>query len=124
MENLQNEIKEKILEYFNKQFGLPILDGQIKNRPYYTGVTIDYIYKYIIQEELSKIDLINLLKEMVINKELNSLHCGHIEDIVFESSIHKTGHWYYSEEGSERYKTHINNFIEEINLKLQSIENE
>lgn len=105
-------MKEKILEYFNKNGTkyLDILDEDVRNYPvdkknYYTGVTLDYIVKYVLENEYPIDDVAECLKQLHLDDEIHSLFCNHIEEIVFESKV--SSHWNYREDGFVQYKTHI-----------------
>ena len=105
-------MKEKILEYFNKNGTkyLDILDEDVRNHPvyeknYYTGVTLDYIVEYVLDNKYSIDDVAECLKQLHLDGEIRSLFCNNIKNIVFESKL--SSHWNYSEDGHKEYRTHI-----------------
>lgn len=99
----QNEIKEKILEYFDVDYELPKLDSPHEDhysysRKYYTGVTFNYIKEYVLENNYNSTDVKDVLIELYENEELRGLHCGYVKDFVFEP---KKGHNYTGHYNSE-----------------------
>jgi len=102
---MKNEIKDKILEYFNNDEYSPYLeclDNDDKEK--YTGVTIDYIKEFVLDDKYDISIIAKCLKELHLDDKIHSLYCGHIESIVFENK--DFGHWNFQEEEGN-YSTHI-----------------
>ncbi|MFW6225543.1 MAG: hypothetical protein ACOC3V_01125 [bacterium] len=125
-------MKEKILEYFytpatvmfNSIGMLEVLDDS--NRGFYSGVTIGYIKKYVLKDKYSIQEIGSVLKELVESFELRMLHCGDVNDVVFEPHFKQNPHYSYNmsitsndfinpEEGhySDPYKNYWSNIFEE-----------
>lgn len=89
--NLRNVVsnKQKIDAYINskKSKYLTILD-EGSERAYarggYTGVTIEYLAKFVCNTECFREVAIALVK-LLDHEIINSIHCGHINNVVFES---------------------------------------
>ena len=70
---------ESILEYIDKE--MKPLDGVVNRK--YTGVTVNYIHKYLLKEKFTKNGLINKLIQLHRQGQIRSLRCGEVKDIVF-----------------------------------------
>lgn len=111
-------MKEKILEYFNKNGTkyLDILDEDVRTHtinPFYTGVTLDYIVEYVLENKYPIDDVAECLKQLHLDDEINSLLCNNIKSIVFEPKV--SYHWNYSDDGSIKYGDHISILHEYLN---------
>ena len=110
---MQEEIKDKILEYLKKDFkwnyGLEVLDN--KYRKYYTGVTLNYITYDLLKAKYKKSDIAKVLKKLVLEKEIKSLFCPHIKKVVFEPKA--STHWNFIESGYGAYNEKY--FVEYMN---------
>lgn len=86
---MKEEIKEKILNYLNKNVALKVLDN--KYRKYYTGVTLNYICYDLLKAKYKKSDVCEVLLELHRETKIKSLFCPHIKNYVFENK--KSGHY-------------------------------
>lgn len=76
---------------------LTILDegsDRARARGGYTGVTIEYLAKYVCNTECFREVALALVK-LLDHEIINSIYCGHINNIVFESFAH--GHDDYAD---------------------------
>ena len=120
-------MKEKILEYFNKNGTkyLDILDEDVRTHivsQFYTGVTLDYIVKYVLKDEYTVDDVAECLKQLHLDDEIHSLLCNNVESIVFEPKVSE--HWNYRDNGSMKYREHISilhEYLDDIIEKKQLI---
>jgi hypothetical protein len=87
------EIKKKLIQYFvedaiNKRH-LEILDegsATANIRGYYTGVSIPYIKKFVLEnEKISNEKLFFVLGQLHIEKQIGILFCGDIRKTVIEN---------------------------------------
>ncbi|MFW6225487.1 MAG: hypothetical protein ACOC3V_00845 [bacterium] len=126
-------MKEKILEYFYTPANtvmfssvgmLQVLDHE--NKVFYSGVTIDYIKKYVLKDKYSIQEIGSVLKELVESFELRMLFCGHVNNVVFEPHFKGNPHYSYNiimnsdnfinpmrGDYSDSYKNYWSNIFEE-----------
>lgn len=111
MENLQNEIKEKILEYFNKTENsfLEILDVDTRtysgyNKSHYTGVTLNYIKEYVCDNKYNIKDLIDVINGLGENEQIRALKCNDIGEWVFENKLSEHWNAFDKEEDPEHFQ--------------------
>lgn len=100
-----------ILSYLNARY-LKILDKDVRynNKTYdiyepidqfrhfskgYTGVTVDYIRKYLFNNKINKDILMSILMELLKKEKLNVIYCSNIKRLVFENRRH-TQHSLYT----------------------------
>jgi len=104
METKIKKIQKLLNNYFCKNtsdsWKLPILDNNDTRKdingysiPFYTGVTLTYIMKYIIKYKYKKDLVIYSLLDMLDNEEIKSLYCPTLGKIVYENN--GTDHWTY-----------------------------
>lgn len=102
--------KQIILSYLNARY-LKILDKDIRynNESYdllphqqdkkftkgYTGVTVDYIRKYLFNNKINKHILMSILMELLKEEKLNVIYCSNVKRLVFENRRH-TQHSLYT----------------------------
>lgn len=94
-------MEELLLEYF-KQLRLKVLDNS--PRSYYTGVTIPYIFKYVLKEKYSILEIVDKLLELHQQDKIHCLYCGDVKDVVFENI--ESIHWNYRTDDSSNYENH------------------
>lgn len=82
VENAQGD--DKLLEIFDE----PSLTA--KQRGGYTGVTIPYIKKYILEEDVSDISLFFALGVLVEQEKIFMIYCGNVNNLVVEN--YNNGH--------------------------------
>ena len=111
-----DQAKEIIMDYFdydkNNSSLLEILDeGSIdaKARGGYTGVTLNYVWKHILKEKISKRYTLDLLTDLIRNQDITSIFCGNIRNYVFEK--------YHSDYDHSRYN--IEEQIQELEEDYQ-----
>lgn len=93
-----DEIKEKILEFLEPG-KLPILDGLVEEKDYYTGVTIEYLSKYVLNDlDIDRLALIML--DLLDNELVDSLYCSDAKEIVFGKKGY-TGYYTYKKDSKE-----------------------
>ena len=92
--NLRNVVtnKQKIDRYINSEdsYYLKILDegsARAFARGGYTGVTIEYLAKYVCNTECFREVALALVK-LLDHEIINSIHCGQINNVVFEPFKH------------------------------------
>jgi len=89
-----------ILSYLNAKY-LKILDTDIRydNESYdllprqqdkifikgYTGVTVDYIRKYLFNNKVNKDILISILMDLLKEEKINVIYCHNVKRLVFEN---------------------------------------
>lgn len=85
------EPREILMDYFdydkNNSSLLEILDEgstEANKRGGYTGVTLNYVWKHILKEKLTKKDTLDLLIDLIKGGHIASIFCGHIIKYVFE----------------------------------------
>jgi hypothetical protein len=97
--NIKNQIlpaKTIILSYLKSEY-LPILDKDNRhiNNTYadvptyklkkgYTGVTIEYLRKYLFNNKINKDILMAILMDLLKKKQLNVIFCWNVQRLVFE----------------------------------------
>lgn len=92
---MRKTMTESILDYIGTE--MEPLDGVVGRK--YTGVTVNYIHKYLLKEKFTKNGLINKLIQLHRQGKIRSLRCGDVKDIVF----HKyNGRWNYNCNESKR----------------------
>jgi len=110
MENLKIEIKNKILEYIEPDVRLTPLDITDKN--YYTGVTLDYICQYVLEEKYSTSIVAECLKELHLEDSIHSLRCNEVGNIVFENN--DSDHWNYGAGSYQPDIKYLHEYLDEI----------
>ena len=102
MEKEIKEIRKKLKKYFS-DIKLEVFDNPV--RAYYTGVTLDYIFHYVLKNEHSKELVCYTIIDMLLDEELRCLRCGDVKNLVIECK--KSDHWTYSfdHEKNEFYTT-------------------
>jgi len=97
--NIKNQVlpaKTIILSYLKSEY-LPILDKDYRhiNKTYadvttyklkkgYTGVTVEYLRKYLFNNKINKDILMAILINLLKDKKVNILFCWNVERFVFE----------------------------------------
>lgn len=83
--------REILMDYFdyskNNSSLLEILDEgspDANKRGGYTGVTLNYVWKYILKEQLTKADTLEVLMDLIKEEQIASIFCGNIMNFVFE----------------------------------------
>lgn len=86
----------KVLLYFSNRT-LKVLDEHLKKtdnygnhrytRGYYTGVTIPYIYEFVLNKKVKLSEIILILRRLKHLKLIRSLYCGHVSDMVIEGKF-------------------------------------
>ncbi len=97
MINGLKDIEIKLLHYFNKNESkwLDVLDGD--SRKYiddyydyslkgYSGVTVKYLREYLFNKKYSKSMISYVLLKLLSEGKIQTLFCGDIKQIVFEST--------------------------------------
>lgn len=88
-------IKKKITDYLNSsEIGLTPLDKNETSPKQYTGVTINYLKKYIVPK-YTKEEILDALCDLHNNHKIRSLFCGGVNTVVFEGITYNTNHWNY-----------------------------
>lgn len=117
---MKEEIKEKILEYLNSTekkgmypFYLKVLDNKYRN--YYTGVTLNYITYELLKAKYKKSNVAECLVELYGNNEINSLYCGDVKNVVFESKRSHHGTFISASSYDEKYTLqYFNNYMNQF----------
>jgi len=95
--NIKNQVKEAkiiILSYLSTRY-LRILDKDTRriNKTYpsyhrfddgYTGVTVEYIRKYLFNNKINKDILMAILIDLLKDEEVNVIFCWNVQRLVFE----------------------------------------
>jgi hypothetical protein len=78
---MRKTMTEAVLEYIKPQMTpLDGVDGRL-----YTGVTVEYIHRYVLKGKFTKNGLINKLIQLHRQGKVRSLRCGDVQDIVFHN---------------------------------------
>lgn len=117
---MKEEIKEKILKYLNSNEGtgkpptlLKVLDNKYRN--YYTGVTLNYITYDLFKAKYKKSDVTKCLVELYNNKEIKSLYCPNVKNVVFENKKSAHGTFTLTSEYDEKYTLqYFNNYMNQF----------
>ena len=81
---MNEKIREKIINYFGESnSNLEILDENDSDKTSYSGVTAEYIIKYVVGKEFDRNDVIDELVNLHTKKKLKALKCENINNIVF-----------------------------------------
>lgn len=96
--NIKNQVlpaKTIILSYLKSEF-LPVLDKDRRyiNKTYagyteflyrgYTGVTVEYIRRYLFNNKINKDILMAILIDLLKDKKINVIYCHNVKRLVFE----------------------------------------
>ena len=86
--NYIDKAEIEILKYFNTTYNghyykLIALDKTAKR--FYTGVTLHYIFKYVLKKRYSKTNTAAILLNLLNSETIKCLHCPNIDDMVFNN---------------------------------------
>ena len=97
--NIKNQVlpaKTIILSYLKSEY-LPVLDKDLRyiNKTYadiptyrlkkgYTGVTVEYLRKYLFNNKINKDILMAILIDLLKDKKINVIFCTNVKRFVFE----------------------------------------
>lgn len=104
--------------FFNNNHSnfLEILDSSKKGRDYYTGVTLEYIEKYVLHMQFSRLQIVNYIIKHHLNNDLKALYCSDVQNIVIHRIHHqrtynKNNDYNYGEtQQYEYFINHLNTF--------------
>lgn len=125
---MEKEIKESILKYLSasKYPQLTVLDNKYK--PYYTGVTINYITYTLLKARYRRADVAKCLLDLHKDRLIKVLYCNDVSRIVFMNknitySDLSPGDR-YGRNNYEYYANYMNDMIEgkKVNHKSLGIE--
>lgn len=94
------DLQKEILDYLNLK-KLPPLDldqeelltlEEERDRPYYTGVTFDYITKYVLKNKYESGLVAYSLIDLLEKKLIKCLPCGYVHTLVFEANPNPFNH--------------------------------
>lgn len=94
---------------------LEILDGK-KGRDYYTGVTLEYIEKYVLHMQFSRLQIVNYIIKHHLIGDLKALYCLDVQNIVIHRINHQrtynidNGYNYGEKQQYEYFINHLNTF--------------
>lgn len=117
--NHYEELDILMTKYFfnnNPSNFLKILDGSKKGRDYYTGVTLEYIEKYVLHMKFTRFEIVNYILKHHSNGNLKSLYCGDVKNVVIhrihhQNNYQKDNSYAYGEKGQYKYFiNHLNKF--------------
>ena len=124
-----NKIEKTLIEYFNNvkcgrkpnsdyhYYGLKILDSDTRTtipgytrylNVGYTGVTVNYLRKYLFNNIYSKSMIYYCLINLLKYKEVRTLNCMDIRNIVFENKKNTNHATYHYKDLSHKEKMNIN----------------
>lgn len=106
-----------ILEYFGENNAeLKVLDESDSKK--YTGVTIDYVIKYVLKNRFTRKRVISKLLDLHTKEKIKSLYCPDIQDIIFHTIV---GNWTFDKKKdiNRGYGRQYERLIEHIELKKQ-----
>lgn len=98
-------MRKKILTYFNNppakyKGGLKVLDITEANY-YYTGVTLKYIWEFVLKKQFSKVEVSDEMLTLHRMNKVKALYCPTVDNVVFETLY--TDHWNYNKD-DDKYK--------------------
>lgn len=94
---------------------LKVLDSK-KGRDYYTGVTLKYIEKYVLDMKFSRFQIVDYIFKHHENGNLKALYCSDVKNVVihkihYQNNYKKGGRYAYDEKGEYDYFiNHLNKF--------------
>lgn len=94
---------------------LEILDNK-KGKDYYTGVTLNYIEKYVLNMQFSRSEIVNYILKHHLSNNLKALYCSDVQNVVIHRIRHqrtynKNNDYNYGEtQQYEYFINHLNKF--------------